>query len=273
MAQHTRSVDPPSPAVTIAGLTVSRGHKRVLAAIDLSVDAGTITGLVGPSGAGKTTLIRSIVGVQQIEAGTVTVLGHPAGSPPLRSRIGYLTQAPSVYLDLTVGENVRYFGTLYGRAAAECDEVVATVGLSDQVRQLCGNLSGGQLSRASLACAMVGKPDLLVLDEPTVGQDPALREELWATFRELADRGVTLIVSSHVMNEATRCDRLLLIRDGRVVADGTADRIMRDTGTDSMDDAFLALVRRTDNVGGPEEPSPPPASGGRHERHSSPERS
>jgi len=272
MAHHTHSADPTSAAVTIAGLIVSRGRQRVLDGIDLSVGTGSLTGLLGPSGAGKTTLIRSIVGVQQIEAGTVTVLGHPAGSPPLRSRIGYLTQAPSVYLDLTVAENVRYFATLYGMPAAESDEVITTVGLRDQVRQLCGNLSGGQLSRASLACALVGRPDLLVLDEPTVGQDPALREELWTTFRALAEGGVTVIVSSHVMDEATRCDRLLLLRDGHVVADGNADQIMRDTGTTSMDAAFLAIVRRAESDDPTAEQSPPRGTG-RHERHATPGRS
>src|SRR6266511_2541653 len=209
-------------AVEVRDLVVVRGRKEVLHGINLSVPTGEVTGLLGPSGSGKTTLMRSIVGVQKIRSGTVTVLGQPAGSAPLRSRVGYLTQAPSVYADLTVRENVRYFASLYkGVTTADADQAIADVGLSDAADQLVRSLSGGQFSRASLACALVGKPDVLILDEPTVGLDPVLRDELWRQFRELAAAGKTLLVSSHVMDEASRCDRLVLIRlrhDRRTVA-------------------------------------------------------
>jgi len=207
-----------------------------------------VTGLLGPSGSGKTTLIRAVVGVQIVESGTVTVLGQPAGSAALRRTVGYVTQAPSVYADLTVRENTRYFAALYGLGAADADRAIADVGLADAARQLVGNLSGGQRSRASLACAMIGRPGLLVLDEPTVGQDPVLRADLWAKFHALADEGTTLLVSSHVMDEASRCDRLLLIRDGRLIGDDTPAAIRATAGTDDLDEAFLRLIRNQEQA-------------------------
>ncbi len=203
-----------------------------------------ITGLLGPSGSGKTTLMRAVVGVQVVTSGTVTVLGHPAGAPALRHRVGYLTQSPSVYPDLTVRENVRYFARLHGLGRTEADETIEAVGLADHAAQLVANLSGGQRSRASLACALVGRPEVLVLDEPTVGQDPVLRDDLWQQFRRLAQEGTTLMVSSHVMDEANRCDRLLLIRQGRIIADDTPQRVKEAAGTDDLDEAFLRLIRQ-----------------------------
>jgi ABC-2 type transport system ATP-binding protein len=174
----------------------------------------------------------------------VTVLGQPAGSPPLRRRVGYLTQDPSVYADLTVRENAHYFASLYpGVTRADADRTIADVGLSDAADQLVRTLSGGQFSRASLACALLGKPDLLVLDEPTVGLDPVLRDDLWKQFRELAHAGKTLIVSSHVMDEASRCDRLILIREGRIIADDSVQAVRASAGTDDLDEAFLRLIR------------------------------
>ncbi|MBL6275648.1 ABC transporter ATP-binding protein [Micromonospora fiedleri] len=230
-------------AIAVRGLVVDRGGRRVLDGIDAVVPGGSVTGLLGPSGSGKTTLMRAIVGVQVITAGAVTVLGQPAGSAGLRHRVGYLTQAPSVYADLTVRENARYFAALHGRGADEADRAVADVGLAPAARQLVGNLSGGQRSRASLACVLVGDPELIVLDEPTVGQDPVLRADLWARFHELAATGTTLLVSSHVMDEAARCDRLLLIRAGRLVADDTPDAVRSAAGVDDLDEAFLRLIR------------------------------
>jgi ABC-2 type transport system ATP-binding protein len=231
------------PAIDVTDLVVVRGKREVLHGFTASVPRGTVTGLLGPSGSGKTTLMRAIVGVQIVKAGTVTVLGEPAGSPALRRRIGYLTQDPSVYADLTVRENARYFASLYGLGSADADDTIRAVGLAEQADQLVSTLSGGQHSRASLACAMVSKPDLLVLDEPTVGQDPVLRDELWKAFRELAAEGTTLLVSSHVMDEANRCDRLLLIRDGDLIADDTPDAIRAEAGTPDLDAAFLTLIR------------------------------
>ncbi|TDB91965.1 ABC transporter ATP-binding protein, partial [Micromonospora fluostatini] len=214
--------------------------------VSCAVGRGTVTGLLGPSGSGKTTLMRAVVGVQTIRAGKVTVLGRPAGSPALRRTVGYLTQAPSVYVDLTVRENARYFAALHGRGRAEADRAVADVGLADAAGQLVATLSGGQRSRASLACVLVGRPELVVLDEPTVGQDPVLRAELWTRFHAMAAEGTTLLVSSHVMDEAARCDRLLLVREGRLVADDTPAAVRARTGTDDLEEAFLRLIRASE---------------------------
>ncbi|GAB1690503.1 ABC transporter ATP-binding protein [Krasilnikovia sp. M28-CT-15] len=235
-------------AIKVRDLVVERGGRRVLHGISCTVPAGTVAGLLGPSGSGKTTLIRAIVGVQIVKSGTVTVLGQPAGSPPLRRQVGYVTQAPSVYSDLSVRENARYFAALYGLPSAVADRAVADVGLADAAGQLVVNLSGGQRSRVSLACAMLSTPDVLVLDEPTVGQDPVLRVELWAQFHELAARGTTLLVSSHVMDEAGRCDRLLLIREGRLIADDTPAAVRTAAETDDLEEAFLRLIRERESA-------------------------
>ncbi|WP_089157189.1 ABC transporter ATP-binding protein [Micromonospora sp. NBS 11-29] len=230
-------------AVAVRDLVVDRGGRRVLHGISCAVPRGRVTGLLGPSGSGKTTLMRAVVGVQTVGAGTVAVLGRPAGSAELRRRVGYLTQAPSVYADLTVRENARYFAVLQGRGRADADRAVTDVGLASAADQLVGSLSGGQRSRASLACVLVGEPELVVLDEPTVGQDPVLRADLWARFHAMAAAGTTLLVSSHVMDEAARCDRLLLIREGRLVADDTPAAIRAATGVDDLEEAFLRLIR------------------------------
>ncbi|GAA1604260.1 ABC transporter ATP-binding protein [Catellatospora bangladeshensis] len=231
-------------AIEVADLVVHRGARPVLHGLSCTIPEGSVTGLLGPSGSGKTTLMRAIVGVQVVKSGTVTVLGRPAGDAQLRKQIGYLTQAPSVYADLTVRENARYFAALYGLSASEADAAVRDVGLAAAAGQLVGNLSGGQRSRASLACAVVGRPKVLILDEPTVGQDPVLRDELWAQFRDMAQAGSTLVVSSHVMDEANRCDRLLLIREGALIADDTPAAVKAAAGTDDLDQAFLTLIRR-----------------------------
>lgn len=232
-------------AVAVRGLIVDRRGRRVLAGLDFTIPAGTVTGLLGPSGSGKTTLLRCLVGVQRIVAGEVLVLGRPAGSPALRHQVGYLTQAPSVYGDLTVRANARYFAALAGVSASQVDSVLHAVGLAEAAETPAGALSGGQRSRASLACALLGEPELLVLDEPTVGLDPVLRRDLWRLFHELAAAGSTLLVSSHVMDEARRCQRLLLLREGRLIADDTPDAIRSRTGTADLDEAFLRLVEGT----------------------------
>jgi len=230
-------------AIGVEDLVVKRGHRRVLHKFSCTVPAGSVTGLLGPSGSGKTTLMRAIVGVQIVESGKVTVLGKPAGHKDLRREIGYLTQDPSVYADLTVRENTRYFAALYGLSAKTADAAIRDVGLADHANQLVGDLSGGQHSRASLACAIVSQPKVLVLDEPTVGQDPVLRDELWHRFRAFAESGMTLLVSSHVMDEANRCDRLLLIREGELIADDSPAAVKQRAGTDDLDQAFLNLIR------------------------------
>jgi ABC-2 type transport system ATP-binding protein len=231
-------------AIEVKDLVIDRGKRRVLHGMSCAIPAGSVTGLLGPSGSGKTTLMRAIVGVQLVRSGTVTVLGQAAGAKALRREIGYVTQSPSVYADLTVRENAHYFASLYkGVGPADGDAAIEGVGLADAARQLVGSLSGGQRARASLACALVSRPKVLVLDEPTVGQDPVLRDDLWQQFRAMAATGTTVLVSSHVMDEAGRCDRLLLIREGLLIADDTPDAIRASTGTTDLEGAFLNLIR------------------------------
>ena len=222
---------------------VVRGKRTVIPGLDLALGAEDgVIGLLGPSGCGKTTLMRALVGVQRLKSGTVEVMGEPAGSKGLRHRVGYVTQAASVYDDLTVAENLAFFARILGADHASVDRAVDAVDLRSHADQVVAQLSGGQRSRASLAVALLGEPDLLVLDEPTVGLDPVLRQELWALFHRLADQGCTLLVSSHVMDEATRCDRLLLMREGAIIADGSPRDITQRAGADDVESAFLALV-------------------------------
>ena len=230
------------PAIRVEHLRVVRGGTEVLPDLSLEVRPGAVTGLLGPSGSGKSTLLRAIVGVQEIVSGSVTVLGVGAGSPPLRRRVGYVTQAPSVYGDLTVAENLRYFARVLDAGSEQVDGVIATVGLEVFADRVVNRLSGGQRARVSLATALLGSPELLVLDEPTVGLDPVLRRDLWNEFHRLADGGVTLLVSSHVMDEADRCDDLLLLSEGRVIATGSPADVRARTGADNLDEAFLRLI-------------------------------
>jgi ABC-2 type transport system ATP-binding protein len=231
-------------AIEVEHLTVTRGKNLVIPGLDLTVATGSVTGLLGPSGSGKTTLIRCIAGIQIVEAGSVTVLGSPAGSAINRERVGYVTQASSVYPDLTVRQNLAYFSALAGKGAAAIDETIGDVGLTPQADSLTGNLSGGQRIRVSLAAALLADPDLYLLDEPTVGLDPVLRRDLWKMFDSLAADGKTLLVSSHVMDEAGRCDRVLLMRDGGLIADATPDELRAEAGTDDLEQAFLVLAER-----------------------------
>ena len=225
-------------AIEVTGLRISRGGRLVVPDLALSVPAGQIVGMLGPSGGGKSTVMRAVVGVQRVEGGDIEVLGLPAGHPRLRQRVGYVTQAPSVYGDLTVVENVEHFARLLrvaspGRAASRA---IDRVDLTSHAGARVDALSGGQRSRASLAAALVGDPELLVLDEPV------LRRDLWDLFRGLADDGVTILVSSHVMDEAGRCDRLVLLREGEVLADDTPTHLLERTGAADAEGAFLALV-------------------------------
>jgi ABC-2 type transport system ATP-binding protein len=243
-------IHPGSAAVEVDSLRVVRGRRTAIDDLSVRIARGSITGILGPSGCGKTTLLRSIVGTQIVESGTVTVLGEPAGAAALRSRVGYVTQSATVYDDLRVLDNVRYFASLYGSTRSDADDAIATVGLTDHRTALCGNLSGGQRTRASLACALVSHPDLLVLDEPTVGLDPVLRVELWEQFQLLAKHGTTLLVSSHVMDEADHCDDLLLMRDGHLLTHTTPSRLREETGCTSLEEAFLSVIRHsTESLG------------------------
>jgi ABC-2 type transport system ATP-binding protein len=224
---------------------VIRRKASVLRDVSFAIPAGQITGLLGPSGSGKTTLMRAIVGVQRLSSGTVQVLGLPAGSSDLRHQVGYVTQSPSVYPDLTVEANVRYFGAMHRKGAADAAEAIAAVGLEQQARHKTSDLSGGQLSRVSLACAMVARPRLLVLDEPTVGLDPVLRADLWSRFRAMAGAGTTLLISSHVMEEASHCSDLLLLREGRLLAQLTPDELSRRGRSADLEQAFLHIIQDT----------------------------
>jgi ABC-2 type transport system ATP-binding protein len=229
-------------AIELKNVTVQLEKDLVLDDVVLDIPQGKVTGLLGPSGAGKTTLMRVIVGLQRPKKGSVKILGKPAGSAELRAQVGYVTQAPSVYADLTVAENLRYFGAMVNVGKPRVDEIMALVRLQNYAGRLAGRLSGGQRARVSLAVALLGSPRLLVLDEPTVGLDPVLRQELWAQFHDLAKSGVTLLVSSHVMDEAKRCDSLVLLREGKVLAAGSPAKLMDQTDTHDVEAAFLRLV-------------------------------
>ncbi|MCB0864304.1 MAG: ABC transporter ATP-binding protein [Solirubrobacterales bacterium] len=229
-------------AITVSGIDVRRGESNVLHSVSLVAPVGTVTGLLGPSGCGKSTLMRAIVGVQDHVEGRIEVLGKPAGSASLRSLVGYVTQAPSVYADLSVSENLRYFAKIARAGRDRIAEVIDTVGLHGFEDRVTGSLSGGQRSRVSLASALLGSPEVLVLDEPTVGLDPVIRAELWRTFHALADSGTTLLVSSHVMDEAGECDRLLLMREGRMLRDTTPAALREESGEEDLQKAFLAVI-------------------------------
>lgn len=234
------------PAIVVHDLVVDRGGREILHGISLEVAAGSVTGLLGPSGCGKSTLMRAIVGVQIVAGGSVEVLGDEAGSKALRSRLGYVTQAPSVYADLTVEENLRYFAAILGVAPERVSWTTQAVGLDGMEDRIVGSLSGGQRSRVSLGSALLGEPEVLVLDEPTVGLDPVLRAELWTIFHDLARGGTTLLVSSHVMDEASECDELLLMRDGALLTQLTPDRLRSETGESDLGKAFLVMIERAE---------------------------
>ena len=235
---------PSALAISVRGLRVRRGAAEVLHDVSLTVPRGQIAGLFGPSGSGKTTLMRALVGVQRGVSGSVQVLGQTAGSPQLRRRIGYVTQDTSVYLDLSVAENLRYFAALMAAGAGDVRRALAAVGLTELAQRPVRTLSGGQQVRVSLAAALVGDPELLVLDEPTVGLDPLLRRDLWALFRRLASDGRTLLVSSHVMDEARHCDALLLLRDGRLIWHDTPTALTTATAAADLDAAFIRIIEQ-----------------------------
>jgi ABC-2 type transport system ATP-binding protein len=253
--QHDRPPTDPDPvalgarageasAVSVERLSVVRGGRTVLAELSCRVAQGSVTGLLGPSGSGKSTLIRAIVGVQRIASGTIEVLGETAGAKSLRDRIGYMTQAPSVYGDLTVRENLAFFARVLGGASGDVERALHEVSLDAFADRVVNRLSGGQHARVSLAAALLGHPDLIVLDEPTVGLDPVLRHDLWELFHALAAGGATLLVSSHVMDEADRCDALLLLREGVLLAQATPQELRTRTGVESLDEAFLRLIEQ-----------------------------
>lgn len=234
--------------IHIADLKIVRDGKTIIPNLNMKVAKGRIVGLLGPSGSGKTTILRGIVGVQAIQAGTITVLGFAAGSKELRKRIGYFTQNASIYADLTCLENLHYFARILGDGSAEeisVQEILELVDLTKNQKQIASSLSGGERARLALATALLGKPELLILDEPTVGLDPVLRRDLWNLFHELAGRGKTLLISSHVMDEADRCDELFLLREGRFLASGTPTELKTRAHTSEMEAVFISLVENS----------------------------
>lgn len=229
-------------AIQAERLTVTRSEKTILDALSFGITPGKLTGLIGPSGSGKTTLIRTIVGAQRTSSGGLQVLGLPAGTKALRRQIGYVTQSPAVYGDLTTKQNLHYFASILGRGKDDVRRVIKQVDLEGQTDQIVNSLSGGQHARVSLAVALLGDAQVLVLDEPTVGLDPLLREHLWKLFRSLAAEGRTMLISSHVMDEAEKCDDLLLLRDGKVLSHGSKHDLLQNTKTSTVEAAFLKLV-------------------------------
>ena len=229
--------------LAVNGLRVERSHHRILDGISFALEAGSLTGLLGPSGCGKTTLMRSIIGVQRITAGAIRVLGLSAGTPELRRRVAYTTQSPAFYADLSVRENLQYFARVLGVGRENVDRALSDVALTALANRVVSTLSGGEQSRTSLAIALLADAEVLILDEPTVGLDPLLRIELWRQFRELAGQGRTLLVSSHVLDEATHCDNLILMRTGLILATGSPVDLCRRTGGQTVEDAFVSIVR------------------------------
>jgi ABC-2 type transport system ATP-binding protein len=239
--------DAGTPAIRAVGLVKTFGSIRAVDDVTFDLAPGRIYGLLGPNGSGKTTLIRLLTGLAHATAGRAEVLGTPMPSRAALERIGYMTQSDGVYPALSVGENARFFASMYGVAGtAPIDDALGIVELADRRSSITGTLSGGQRRRLSLACAIVHRPPILFLDEPTVGVDPLLRVQFWTYFRALADGGATIVVSSHVMDEADRCDELLFVRAGKVIARGTGAQLRVRTGTTALEDAFLSFAGATD---------------------------
>jgi ABC-2 type transport system ATP-binding protein len=231
-------------AVEVEEVVKSYGRLRVLDGATIRVRRGEIYGLLGPNGAGKTTLIRTLVGMVIPDTGTVQVLGQRMPDVPILSRIGYMTQAAALYPDLSVEENVAFFAAI-NDAQENVAEALKFVELSERRNTVVSTLSGGMRQRVSLACAVVHRPELLLLDEPTVGIDPVLRNQFWDQFKAMAANGTTIVVSSHVMDEAERCQRLGLIRAGRLLAEGSAQELKSKAGVQKLEDAFLKLSEAT----------------------------
>lgn len=235
-----------SNAVTVEDLSHNFGEIQALDRVSFGIPTGVIFGLLGPSGSGKTTLIRLIAGALRPSQGSISVLGTRMPDRTAAARIGYMTQSAALYPDLSLRENLQFFGALYGMENPTLDrrieEIAATVDLTPRLDGQLHTFSGGMVQRSSLAVALLHDPDLILLDEPTVGLDPVLRQSFWAHFRDLAEQGKTLIVSSHIMDEADRCTQLGFVREGRLMVTGTPDEIRRRGGTNSLEDAFLALA-------------------------------
>ncbi len=234
-------------SIQASAVSIEKDHTSILSDLNFTVKAGSLTGLIGPSGSGKTTLMRAIAGVQVVSEGKLIVLGQSAGVKQLRRKVGYMAQTPAIYGDLTVRQNIRYFAKLLDVDVHQVDSRIAAVDLQQQQNQLVEKLSGGQKTRVSIAIALLGNPEILVLDEPTVGLDPVLRRDLWRLFAKLAAQGKTLIISSHVMEEAERCTDVLLLRDGKLLWSDSRQSLLEATHTHSVEVAFLQMI---DHKGG-----------------------
>jgi len=247
-AADTAAVDTAAAAIRAIDLVKAFGELRAVDGVSLELAPGRIYGLLGPNGSGKTTLIRLLLGLAQATSGRAEVLGVAMPSRPMLARIGYMTQADGIYPALTVGENARFFAATYGvRDPGAVEAALRIVELDDRSSSITATLSGGQRRRLSLACALVHQPPVLFLDEPTVGVDPLLRVQFWSHFRALADAGTTIVVSSHVMDEADRCDELLFVRAGRVIAQGTGAELRERAGTTDLEQAFLQFAGETEH--------------------------
>jgi ABC-2 type transport system ATP-binding protein len=245
----------PTPAIEAVGLHKRFGRIRAVDGVDLALAPGRIYGLLGPNGSGKTTLIRMLAGLARASRGEARILGTRMPSRPMLARMGYMPQSEALYPELSVGENLGFFASLLGRRdRAAIDRALDLVELRDRKGTPVLELSGGMRRRLSLACTLVHEPDVLFLDEPTVGVDPALRVQFWAHFRRLATSGRTILVASHVMDEADRCDDLVLMRDGRVIGRGTGSELRDRAGTTDLEVAFLAMSG-LDAQGNPVAPS------------------
>jgi ABC-2 type transport system ATP-binding protein len=229
-------------SIQAQAMSVVKDHARILHELNFTVKSHSITGLIGPSGSGKTTLMRAIVGVQNVSEGDLMILGSKAGVKNLRRKIGYMAQTPAIYGDLTVLQNIKYFAKLINADNHLIAALISAVELTDHQHQLVDKLSGGQKTRVSLAIALLGNPEILILDEPTVGLDPVLRRDLWRLFKKLAMQGKTLIISSHVMDEAEKCDDLLLLRDGKLLWSGDKKALLDTVKESTVEDAFLHMI-------------------------------
>jgi len=243
-----------APALSVRGLSKHFGTITALDDVTLEVPRGEVLGLLGPNGAGKTTLIRILLGLTPPSAGSASVFALPAGVPEVRGRVGYMPQDLAVYTDLTVEENIELFGRLFGisgpRLRRRTSEVLELVRLTERRRTVVMELSGGMRRRVSFASALVADPDLLLLDEPTVGVDPELRSEFWEYFHQLTETGKTVVLTTHYLEEANRADRVVFLHAGVVLAVGAPSEIKARTGTVNLEDAFLSMVHSRPAGGG-----------------------